>query len=270
MRKADISLQQRQELAKPIKVVIVNNYVPDDFYAVKGTSREKYEAEAIERIKSLVREIAEPLFGFSEVDFEVINITEQDAVDRIQKGIADASLAVFSGGPQNIVDTADHHLEEATRLRESLTDILAQFRNGELEKLRLLTICLSHQALGDSLGMRVQENLDGRYQEGPRIVEVDLPSAISPITVYASHRYHVVFEELPHDDRLRVLEFAKRQPEQSSGQAMNDGMLVFGPHGKVNIVSLQFHPEVEPSEQMINLIVNAFRFNKEQVISVTA
>ena len=263
--------------ATPTKVLIVSNFIADDFYAAMNTTREEWEEDIVARIKVMVRAIAPRVFGTESVAFSLVNIADASAEEIITQ-LETVQLAVFSGGPQNIRDTKAEHLAEADRLRDVLAAALERFEQGVLPDLRLITLCLSHQVLGELLQMEVVDSGESQLKREYRPMKVCLPKAEDKVRLepvdeeddlvegLALHRYHVRFRESEPDAPLRAVEFASLHHEDWCNDKICYGMLVYDPQGEVRIVSTQFHPEAnfcadsteEQRDRMTGLIGNAF------------
>ncbi len=196
------------------------------------------------RIRAMISELAPDLLQTEDVEFEEANIADF-SVDEIQSRINAAAMVVFSGGPQNVVDTDQLH-EEAIRKLDSLTAETLISLNTQQNRTRyMLSICLGHQSLGKVLGMKVRQNPGGQFLDTDALINIDFPNGEkSQIIGKAYHRYHVEFKETQRNDGLHAVEFARLAPEaHSSTPDLNYGMRVFDAYGDVRVVGTQFHPE---------------------------
>ncbi len=258
------------------QVLIVSNYIPDDVYAECGSTHEEWEETTVARIKVMVNLIAPELLGGEGIDYRIYNIAETTEEELLAE-LQNTRLAVFTGGPQNIRNTKDEHLVETERLQAILKAALAQIESGELPDLRLITLCLSHQALGHILQMEVVQNENSEFKRGFRNVQLQLqksdtqPPASADKSDFvqgmAFHKYHVKFRNTTPEEKLQAVEFATLKEESWCKEGICYGMLVLGPQGDVRIVSTQFHPEAsfcatvdaEARERMAHILVDAFQ-----------
>lgn len=259
-----------------VKVVIVSNYIEDALYALHDSTRELWQARATDRIRNMVAAIAPEILNRNhELVVEVVNIADS-SVREIQDIISNAAMVVFSGGPQNVINTDDAHKEAINNLDTLTSSTIESIKDARQKTQYMLSICLGHQSLGKYLGYEVQQNTfntpnGDTFLNACEGIEITIPGKDHfSIKGKAFHGYHVKFNESATErkDGLRVVQFATLPADESHRRdALCYGFIVYNNMGDVIAVSTQFHPEASFDEHapdegktaMKNMLVRTFQ-----------